>query len=302
MTISKKQNVVEFPFEVDRELLFSNDDFIEDRTGQSEKHFLLLQSYFLKDFLEENEKVMLITKACSPMSVLDSIFGFYARSVLRCLLVFTNKRMFLVYTDVDYFYRHSIEEIPYQNCLSMKVIKGKLMITYDQQEQDIFDLIDFEEVNKLNLMLEDVSFASEVSPGLRQFQRHHLCPECKQRIASLLEKCPHCDLEFLTTSQIVLLAMFKLNGGYEATQRYHIAIIMLIFQVLAFSLTAFMAFIYLVEPPPRDFLLPQVIVSFGVLMGLKGFSLLDNLRFVKEMIPSKIMEDCYFDEDSFKAF
>lgn len=66
-----EQNI--FGLSLDREIIFSNHKNVYKKGVEKRQTKLLKKIPFIKYFLKENEKMLLITTGCSPVSLLEQI-------------------------------------------------------------------------------------------------------------------------------------------------------------------------------------------------------------------------------------
>jgi hypothetical protein len=94
---------------VDRNILFSDHNGKFKRGLEKRQTKLVEKLAFLTPFLKDDEKILLITTGCSPMSVLEQVVtGWLVYYLKRSLIVFTNMRIFHIPAKADFSYRNSI--------------------------------------------------------------------------------------------------------------------------------------------------------------------------------------------------
>ncbi len=123
-----EQNVLGLP--VDRDFLFSNHKDIYKKGTEKRQTKLFEKISFIKPFLKEDEKIILVTTGCSPISILEQLLtGWIVFYLKRSLFVFTNKRIFHIPTKFNYSYRNSIAQIIYADCLLLLFVVLALVNT-----------------------------------------------------------------------------------------------------------------------------------------------------------------------------
>ena len=99
-----------FGIPVDRKILFSNHNNIYKKKIEKRQRKLIVKIPFIKAFIKENERVLLITTGYSPISTIEKyLIGWLFIYLKRSLFVFTNKRLFHIPTTPNYSYRNSKE-------------------------------------------------------------------------------------------------------------------------------------------------------------------------------------------------
>ena len=94
-----------FDLPVNQESAFSNHENIYKRKLEKQQTKFLQKLSSLKPFLQKNEKILLVTSACSPITTLERlIIGWMVYYLRRCVLVFTNKRIIHLPAKSDYSY------------------------------------------------------------------------------------------------------------------------------------------------------------------------------------------------------
>jgi len=205
-----------FDLPVDQKVLFSdhNDRF---RKGLEKRRTKLVEKLaFLKPFLEEDERILLVTTGCSPMSVLEQVVtGWIVYALKRSLLVFTDRRIFHIPTKSNLSYRHSIAHIRYPDCKEMFLKRGCLNIRYQDGTKEVFTQIDRRERKKIMALLAATSCEGARSATGR---RAHLCPRCTAELVPGRYDCPNCRLVFKNLSDGRKLSILYPGGGYFYTR------------------------------------------------------------------------------------
>ena len=124
-----EQNVLGLP--VNRDILFSNHKNIYKQGTDKRQTKLFQKISFIKPFLEEGERILLVTTGCSPMSIIEQFLtGWIVFYLKRSLFVFTNKRIFHIPAKLNYSYRNSIAQILYTDCQTIGMKWGTLAVKY----------------------------------------------------------------------------------------------------------------------------------------------------------------------------
>ena len=128
-------------------LPFDADTMFADHNGtykpriEKKQRKLARKLPFLKEFLESDEKLLVITTAVSPTSFLEQLTtGFLFVYIKRCLLIMTNKRIFHIPTTMSFHYRRSIAQIRYGDIDSISLrssISSTLKIRYKSGAKDL---------------------------------------------------------------------------------------------------------------------------------------------------------------------
>ncbi len=197
---------------VDRDILFTDHKGRARRGIEKRQTKLVGKLAFLKPFLMEGEKIVLVTTGCSPTSVLEQVVtGWIVYYLKRSLLVFTNRRIFHVPAKSDYSYRNSIAQIRYPDCRAIAMKRGFLEIRYGNGSRERFLAIDRRERRKVREVLAGISLAdSQGEAG----GRTHLCPRCTKELVRDEYTCPSCLLAFKNPSDARRISILYPGGGY----------------------------------------------------------------------------------------
>jgi hypothetical protein len=201
---------------VDRDNIFLNHKGIYKKAIEKRQRKLLEPLAFLKDYLDEGEKILLVTTAVSPTSVMEQmITGWIFMYMKRCLLVFTDRRIFHIPTTQKYQYRNSIAHVRYADCKKMKMGWGKLNIVYGNKKKEMFIYIGSQERARIKNLVNGLSLGDNTDAGTG---RAHLCPRCTSKLEKHQYKCNHCRLEFKSKAEARKLAILIPGGGYFYTR------------------------------------------------------------------------------------
>jgi hypothetical protein len=217
---SASQTVMGMP--VKTRFMFSNSKGVEKKGIKKRQLRLLKKLEFLPRFLLEGEEVLLVTTACSPISVMEQLTtGWILFYLKRALLVFTNKRILHIPTTTGYGYRHSIAQIGYNDIDSVKMGWGALRIRYRNGKSEKFLYIGRGERKKIRALM------AKLKPGGQPSsyrQRYHLCPSCTSSLQVHKWTCPSCRLEFRNSSRARLLSILVPGGGYFYTGHWFLGL------------------------------------------------------------------------------
>ena len=201
---------------LDREILFSNHKGNYKKRIEKRQTKLLKNVAFLKNFLKEDEKILLITTGCSPTSILEQLLtGWIFIYLKRSLFIFTNKRLFHIPTKRNYSYRYSIAHILYPDCDSIQLKGNRLVVGYKNGKKEKFLYIARKEKKKIKALIPTISF--EGTPSEIQ-KRIHLCPRCTKELEEEKYICPHCFLEFKEKDKAKKISLIYPGGGYFYTR------------------------------------------------------------------------------------
>lgn len=224
-----------------------------DHKGKSNPKTKKRQSAFLESipyiqpFLKKEEKILLVTTGLSHASILEQyLTGWILMVLKRSLFVFTNKRILHIPTKRNYAYRHSMAQILYPDCSSIKMGIGNLIIRYKNNKRETFSIFS-KERQKIKALLNTISLQGE-SSAFRQ--HHHLCPQCRHELVKNKYSCPICQLAFKNKSKARKLSILYPGGGYFYTGHPVMGII---------------------DAIAEFFLMINILFSlYGVMIGVKG--------------------------------
>ncbi len=226
---------------VDREVLLTNHKNIHKKRLAKRRRKLVEKITFLKPFLKENEKVLLVAKGYSPISTFEKyLIGWFFIYLKRSLFVFTNQRMFHIPTTSAYTYRDTIAQIIYSGCKSMAMKGRSLIVEYSKPTRiEKFFWISGREKKKITEILKTIPLNTEPD---QHAERTHLCPSCTNALAKDSYACASCGLKFKTKIVAILLSIFFPAGGYFYTRKYFLGFIaglveIVLISVMVLSLT-----------------------------------------------------------------
>lgn len=236
----------------------------------------------LKRFLEPDEKILLASRACSPMSALEQLTtGWVISYIKRCVLIFTDRRILHFPSRGNYKPRQSIAQIRYTDIDNFKLgqFLGRVIkLTYKSGKKENFNYIPSGQFKKIKTLLPRIAD----SRGTTQAgERHHLCPRCTSRLESGRSSCPACRLEFKDAAQALRLSLLFPGGGYFYT-RHNI----LGFQDAIIETILIIMFVLMLAGLPEEpEVLPAVIVFGGILFFEKVVTIYHARHYISEFIP-----------------
>jgi len=267
------------PFSADTDTLFA-DHKGEYRKGIEKRQRKLAAGVpFIKRFLRPDERVLLLTTACSPFSTLEQLTtGWTILYLKRCLLVVTSERILQVLTDTGFAYRDSIAEMRFADCEWMKLSFGALKVRYHDGKQERFLYIPRSERKKLKAILDSKTFtATGASAG-----RTHLCPRCTKLLQPDVFTCGSCRLEFKSRADGQRIALIYPGGGYFYTGHWFLGIGDAIVELLLITLLI----VALLDLDSEGG--PEAAIFLGGLLAIeKAISVYHTNHFIKEYLPKE---------------
>jgi len=272
-----------FGIPVDRKILFSNHKNIYKKNIEKRQRKLIVKIPFIKPFIKENERVLLITTGYSPISTIEKyLIGWLFIYLKRSLFVFTNKRIFHIPTTPIYSYRNSIAQILYSHCKSIYMSGKSLVVEYAKYgKEEKFIGIAGKEKNKIKQLLKTIHLEAKEGEASK---RTYLCPRCTNELSKDNYVCESCKLKFKTNAVAIIISIIFPGGGYFFTRQYFLGIIT--------ALTEIVLLIYLSTSllnmlnGAENGIFSLAIYTFAILF-VKAISILHSLDFIKEFIPKK---------------
>ncbi len=141
---------------------------------------------FLARFLDEGERVLLLSTGCSPMGMLKQLLtGWIVYYLKRCMFVFTEQRIFHIPTRSDYTFRNSIAEIRYADCRSITVKGRTLIVEYLNGTTEKFPYLTKSDSKKIKNILKPCRLkACQVN-----LNGGHICAHAAQSLSSEPTTC-----------------------------------------------------------------------------------------------------------------
>lgn len=275
-----EQNVLGLP--VDRDFLFSNHKDIYKKRTEKRQTKLFEKISFIKPFLKEDEKIILVTTGCSPISILEQLLtGWIVFYLKRSLFVFTNKRIFHIPTKFNYSYRNSIAQIIYADCQTIGIKGRTLVVKYKNGKKERFYYMAGKERKKIKALLKTILLEGVQS---KTAGRIHVCPRCTKELIKDEYTCPNCRLEFKNKAEGKRISITYPGGGYFYTGHRWLGVgdaitesLLLLFVVLALVDT--------LQGRKDGF---GSFVFFSIILALeKIITVYHSNHFIKEYIPKE---------------
>ena len=280
MISSSEQNLFGLP--VDRDILFSNHKGTYKKGIEKQQTKFIEKISFIKPFLKEGEKIILVTTGCSPMTVLEQLLtGWIVFYIKRSILVFTSKRIFHIPTKMNYSYRNSIAQILYGDCHTIALKGRTLVIEYKNGKKEKFYYIAWRERKKIKELLKTISLKGEQS---KTKVRIHLCPRCTKELVEDKYICQYCRLAFKDKAEGKRISIIYPGGGYFYTGHPILGALDAITELILMILVV-VALFDMVRGPDNVIVR---IIFYGIALALeKLISVYHSNHFIKEYIPKE---------------
>ncbi|MBD3646526.1 MAG: hypothetical protein HUJ31_03525 [Pseudomonadales bacterium] len=201
---------------VDDAVIFTNHKEKQTRGVEKRQGKLLAKIEFLRPFLQDGERILLITTACSPIGALEQLTtGWIVFYIKRSLLVFTDRRLFHIPTTRNFDYRGSIAQINYADCAELRLRFGSLRVRYQTGRKETFPYVARGERKKIKSLL--TSLPLDTNPSSK-IERTFLCPRCTTSLEKGTESCKQCRLEFKHRRDARWISILLPGGGYFYTR------------------------------------------------------------------------------------
>jgi len=265
---------------IDAETMFSDHQGTHKPRIEKRQRKLLDKIAFLAPFLEEGERVLTITTAVSPTSFLEQwTTGFIFVYLRRCLLVFTDRRIFHVPTTSGFEYRESVAQIRYGDVKSIAQKGSRLKIAYKKGDKDLFLYVRGSERKKIRALLNVADLAAEPTTVGK---RVHLCPQCTTQLEADRYDCPGCGKPFKDRRKARNLSIWLPGGGYFYTGHPFLGISDAVIELL-FLLLIVASLVPNSISPNGD---PATAIFFGVFLFIeKVVTIYHANHFIKEYLP-----------------
>ncbi|MDJ0830351.1 MAG: hypothetical protein QNI92_10890 [Desulfobacterales bacterium] len=273
-----RQHVFGLP--VDRSVLFSNTKRIYKKSVEKRQRKLIVKIPFIKPFLKENEKILLLTTGYSPVSFWEQLLtGWLFIYLERSMFVFTNFRIFHIPATTNYSYRDSIAQILYEDIKNIYMKRSAIYIEYKNGKIEKFLSVALREKAKVREIIKHIPLSGQP----RETEgRTHLCPRCTSELKHNKYTCPHCKLKFKGLWLSRLLAIVFPGGGYYYTNHFFLGVINTIIEFLLLIYLVF-AFIDFKKGLENSFLYLSVfLVAFLI---EKIITVIHSCHFIREFIP-----------------
>lgn len=265
---------------IDASTMFSDSTGVHKARIEKKQSKLAEKVTFLNEFLEDGERVLTLTTAVSPTPFLEQwTTGFIFVYLKRCLLVFTDRRIFHVPTTMSYDYRQSVAQIRYGDVQSIAQKGSRLKVAYKSGAKDHFLYVRRSERKKIRTLLEAADLHGAASEAGK---RVHLCPRCTTQLEADRFDCPSCGKAFKSRSKARKLSIWVPGGGYFYTGHPLLGITDAVIELL-FLIVIIVALIPTSAFPNGDIATASV---FAVLLLMeKSITVYHANHFVKEYLP-----------------
>jgi len=200
---------------IDEDILFSNHKGKQTRGVEKRQRKFIQQIEFIRPFLRAEERILLITTGCSPMSLMEQLLtGSTIFYIKRSFFVFTNQRIFHVPTTMGYSFRNSIAQIELSDCANVQVKGHVLVVKYNSKNTEKFYYIASRERKKLKALIGTLAIGGDEGSLT---QRTFLCPRCTSRLKKGNESCDPCGLGFKNRAAGRKISILLPGGGYFYT-------------------------------------------------------------------------------------
>ena len=267
---------------IDKDVMFSNHKGEYNKRIEKRQTKLLEKMSFLKPFLKEDEKILLITTGCSPISVLEqSLTGWVVFYLKQSLFVFTNKRIFHIPTAKNYTYRNSIARILPADGEEITMKMGTLVIKYQNGKKEKFNYIAGSERKKIKALIPAISLQGQHG---QTGGRTHLCPRCTVELVHDEYTCPNCRLEFKTKADARRISIVYPGGGYFYTGHFWLGI----GDAITESVLIIMIVVSWIDIAKGGKGAVSALVGLAILLIIeKAISVYHSNHFIKEYIPKE---------------
>ena len=272
-----------FGLPVDRETLFSNHKSIYKKRIENRQRKLIVKLPFLKPFLKQGEKILLVSTGYSPIeSLAQYVTGFAFVYLKRSLFVFTNHRIFHVPTTPGYKYKNSISQIAYAGCQSLEMKGGTLVAQYIKfGKVEKFKAIALSERKKIKALLKGKPLSGTKS---QVGDRFHLCPQCTHPLSAGKTACEACRLKFKNKILAFILAILFPGGGYFYTRHYLLGLLNAVVEI--FLLIYIAVTLQDVLNKIQGSMMYLVVLG-AIFLAFKVISVIHSTHFIQEFIPRK---------------
>lgn len=273
-------NGTDLALPIDESVLFSNHKEKKTNAIEKRQRKFLEKLDFLIPFLEDDEKVLLVTTGCSPMSLLEQFFtGSIVYYLKRSIFVFTNQRIFHIPTTARYAYRNSIAKIEYGDCASIAMKGRSLVVKYTTGKTEKFYFIAARERKKIKALISQLPLGKTGSPGE---ERTYLCPRCTSKLEEGAETCSRCRLEFKHRAQAWKISIVVPGGGYFYTRHWILGLMDAAFELYFIVI---LGLLLIAAVNGKTGLAPAIIVFAFIVFVEKIGTIYHSLNFLEDFLP-----------------
>ena len=271
-----------FGLPVDREILLSNHKNIYKKRVEKRQRKLIVKLTFLKPFLRNGEKILLITTGYSPLSSpAQYLTGFLFVYLKRAMYIFTNYRIFHIPVTSTVRHKNSIAQIDYTGCKSVALTGGTLVVQYAKYGKiNKFKAIAVSERKKIRALLKNTIPVSGTNNQLAS--RTHLCPNCTHTLVKGKYICENCSLKFKSKRVAALSSIFIPGGGYFYIRYFLLGSLDAVLEIFLLLYSAFLIHNYLNHVPVN---LIHLVATPLIFVYVKIAALFHSTHFIDEFIP-----------------
>lgn len=238
---------------------------------------------FISKFLKNDERILLGVSGYLPMSIFERLYSGIIDILLykKCILLFTNKRIFCIHVKVNYSYKNIIQEILYEDIKDFEFKKGKIFIQYKNLKKNMFRVnknLSEEIINKIKEYIKNHNTAT-YSNGL-----HYICPRCGNGLVKGIYNCCKCNLEFVNKEKMIKYSIILIGIIYLFNKNFINYLMFIIVTVVEFA-ALFSAFLYIKYYFETS--LKGIIYAIYALIVIIGIPILGylSLKLSEEFIP-----------------
>jgi hypothetical protein len=240
--------------------------------------------------LQNDETVLFVTDARSPLSILEQLTAAWWTYILAATaIVITNKRILFLPTKHDGSWRESVRVLHWGDLQEVKangLLVKNVVFQFKGGARSTYTNFHHGDGKKLATIAAVLIPAATGEPtgaqGLVQ-----LCPDCRTPLTAGQYSCPNCKLIFKNEQSMILRSIFLPAGGYFYTGHSLIAILPAIFEGLLILDILFLLRAGLNSPVTRRAVFHQLII-LGVFWAFEtAVTILHCRRYIRDFIPEK---------------
>jgi len=244
----------------------------------------------LRHLLQPGESLLFVTKARSPLSVLEQLTAaWWTAALAACVIVATNKRILFFPVKSNGSWRESVRAVQWGD---LNEIKGNGWLVRNVR----FGFKNGTKSTYTNFRRDDAKKLTGIASALipaasgEQTPSHgpvQLCPDCRERLTEGQYSCLNCGLNFKNEKTMILRSIFLPGGGYFYTGHPLVAILPAIIEALFAVEIIVILLAGLASPQAVPALLNSVLI-LGVFWALEtGVTILHCRRYIRDFIPEK---------------
>lgn len=265
-------------------VIFANHKGVYKKGIEKGQRKMLAKVRFIEPFLELNEHVLLVTRACSPASMMEQFFnGAMIVGLKASYLVFTNLR--IIHIPVTMWrgkYRDCIAQIRYGDIVNVKSRWSGLKFTYFSGKKEKFFNTSGKWRNKMRVILAGIEPKDSKS---ETGERTHLCPRCKAELTEDVFQCEACGLEFKNKKKAMKMTALVPGGGFFYTRHWLMGIGDVLVELWLW-LAMIGTFLGIAEGDPEAS--SGGIIFIAIIIAMERFHCVyDTDKFVEEFIPTE---------------